>query len=217
MKENQLFKKIEEIESQRLELYDQINEHKSQIEIIKKQIEDLKLELIEQGKPIIRYSTFFNHSIGPALAELITTIDGREFIYSKVRAWEYDSGIEYKNVVVDKTKYQDSYKFDELNELVREGDAICIYETNSILDKEPNFFEKHGCFTYLNVDAIRYEHKKFPYIEDFFETLVQSCYDQDYRYPSESFINNCLKDFLDNYKIEHETKNQTLIKKYKTK
>ena len=214
MEKYQLFGKLQELESQINELHDQIKMHEKQIEIDYKKIKNLETEMIKQGQPIIRHSEFKNFFIGPILAELVTTISEREFIYSNVKVWTgtYPYDLEYKNVIVHKTKYQEFYRINELNKLISEGEAISIYEVEPYTVNTPNFFEMRGCNIYLNVNAISFNQEKFPFVVDFLKMLVENCCKKNDSFPENRIINESMKEFLDNYKINHKTENKALTK-----
>ena len=214
-----LFEEVKKRESQCKELDNRRRE-------IEKTISKLHSEISDYQKIIKEYSIFDKNLIGEALANLITTISGREFIYREIDntfvgeiysifGYYYGQHSKVEWIVVDSSKYKKEYyseKSNEVEKLKDAGDAIWFpwYAQGSLIQF---YTYPHAEF---NEREFKFNAEIFDYIEPFIQALIQYCYERGikYSYEENTFvtkedINECLKEFLENYKIEHTTKNPT--------
>ena len=231
MAKERLFEEMEKLEFKKNDLTNQIASLNRQIDAIAESRKNIESNMVDLGKTIIKYSTFFNSQVGPAIAELITTISGRKYIYKHARGiypgkYGMDSAV-FKDltVVVDKTKYKEYYRLAEINGLINEGYAISIYDGEDIPNPlmPPNFFTLYGACVDTNNGAIDFNRDKFPYVAEFLKLLVQYAYERDSLFVRvcdedvnaclkeilKKYNNACLKEILKKYKEEHTTKNPT--------
>ena len=219
MAKEKLFEEIEKIDSECNSLTNQINSLKNQIDEIRKNIKVLDSKKAALGETIAKYSKFSKYQIGPALAELITTISGRKYVYKHATGLypgKYGMDlpvIEHLNVVVDKTKYKEYYYLAEINGLINEGYAISFYGDDDTPNPliPPSFFETYGYCTQINNDAIDFNWEKFPYVVEFLKLLVKYACKRDCLFVTvtKEDVNACLKEILKKYKEEHTIKNPT--------
>ena len=168
--------------------------------------------------PISDYDTFNVDLIGNALAELITVVSGREFIYRRVInmcSKIYMGQIVY--IVVSREKYKERYysntTTDLVKELVKDGDAISMPVPE---DKEWCETKKVTVFPCPNIhpdlgiiwdDGIIFNVEKFSYVKEFIEELVKYLHLNKIKsyakYRVGKAINTCLTEFLKKYKEEH--------------
>ncbi len=193
---------------------------------IEKAISKLHSETSDYQNIIKEYSVFDKNLIGEALANLITTISGREFIYreigntfvgeiNSILGYYYGQHSKVEWIVVDSSKYKEEYyseKSNEVEELKDAGDAIWFpwYAQGSLIQ----FYTWPRAE--FNEREFKFNAEIFDYIEPFIQALIQYCYERGIKYSYEEKklatkedINACLKEFLENYEKEHTTKNPT--------
>ena len=171
---------------------------------------------------LYKHSTFKIDLIGEALADLITAISGRKFVYDKVqriywykqyREGLYSYGYDYAsirstaNIVVAQEKYKQEYhdvthdaRFkvpNSVEELAKNGDAVRL--------PDPDYSQDFAVYPYDKERHLEFDNKTFDYIEPFMHALIQYCCENHITYATKNDISK----FLENYKKEHTTKNPT--------
>ena len=191
---------------------------------IDKTIENLKLSIVHYKDIIEEHDTYNTEYIGDALAELITEISGREFIYRKVTSKYYvlsnPSGSAFgpsvyrpvadeQCIVVASEKYKPEYHCDKIRELdkvkqlVKDGDAI----------KLPVWSSSDSVTIYpCPTEYFEFDIEKFGYVRDFIKALIGYCCAKEIKNLDEKTINTCLNDFLLKYKEQQKNKSLTLTK-----
>ena len=193
-------------------------------EELRNQLRERETERAHLGVKLGDYDKFRINLIGEALAELITAVSGRKFVYDEVnntyykRYWldesdeDYDANEDceyrcvesYANIVVAHEKYQKEYYSEttrnKVEQLIEEGDAI-------LLKPYLPYVNYVSIYQGYSLDV-----EKFGYVKDFSKALIQYCYERDIKEATKEDINACLTEFLENYKKEHAPKGPTLEK-----
>ena len=186
---------------------------------------DLFEELARIKRTIVEHSKFDIDLLGEALAELVTVMKGKKFVYGEVvcsESYGYcgSSDIhttnEIEHLIIAENDYRDpryySYSPRELMWFPERGLAIRFPEN----EKEVTFFTDDPVLA-INSSEVIMDCIDFDYVDGFMRTLVQYCYANGITETTEKekvaeAINACLKEFLENYKKEHATKGPTLEK-----
>ena len=173
---------------------------------------------------IVEYSKFDIDLLGETLAELVTAIRGKKFVYGEVvnsesygyyGAPEIHTTKEIEHLVIAEGDYRDShydsYSPRELMWFPERGLAIRFPKNK----KEVTFFTGDPVLA-INSSEVMMDCRDFDYVDGFMRTLVQYCYANGITETTEKekvaeAINACLKEFLENYKKEHATKGSTKI------
>ena len=198
-------------------------------EELRNQIKERDKKLLRIGDKIRKHSTFDINLIGIALAELITAISGRKFVYDKVQHVYYyknfhdalyTNGYEYyftsstANIVVAQEKYKHEYYdtrckgANSVEKLVETGDAVRLVG--------PDHSQYFTVYPYPE-QCFKFDVATFDYIEPFMQALIEYCCANGITETTEKekvavAINKCLAEFLKEYKKEHAPKGPTLEK-----
>ena len=193
-------------------------------EELRKQINERNKKLLRIGDKIRKSSTFDINLIGNALAELITAISGRKFVYDKVQHayyykvyhdalytndYEFYFTRSTANIVVAQEKYKHEYYdtrckgANSVEKLVETGDAVRLVG--------PDHSQYFTVYPYPE-QCFKFDVATFDYIEPFMQALIEYCCAKKIENPDEKTINKCLTEFLKEYKKEHAPNGPTLEK-----
>ena len=197
---------------------------KAQSNVLKEQ-EEIKKHIDKMAKArcirdhyndlIVANSQFYESLIGKAITELITTIEGREFIYKDAILFYMEpiKNGEKGNIIIDRGMYNHFHYSDDVDykpkteTLIQKGFAVYL-NTHFGFRKLPVFYVSEDQIKFNDTD-IKINLDSFGYVEDFFKALVQYCCEREITDATEKEVNACLTEFLENYKREHAPKNPT--------
>ena len=172
-------------------------------------IKNFQTELNNYAHLITKYSTFDENLIGCAIAKLISIIENKIFIYrdvlnkynkrihGSIDSWDEERQTK-ASIIVDSDKYDNYSEYEsKLNELVLNGKAIILSESNQYAYKNSNitFFTLNKEHIVCNINL-----ENFNYIKDFINQLVQYRFERKLDTFSKNDMIICMQIFLSKYK-----------------
>ena len=200
-------KKIEQ-ETKRI-----MKEYEEKIKLNKTQNSVTKKQLKEFEKDISNYSSFNLETLGKCLEKLISVFEGDKFIYEEAIHEEntrihgtmdsWDETVENKvKMIVREPKYKSNYfskscSNNVINNLVNNGDAIILTETNN----HSRFSTKICIYALIDnqlVSSVNFD--KFDYIKEFIDNIIQFRFENKKKDFNEEDMQEQMKKFLLDYK-----------------
>ena len=196
-KESKIKEAIEKIAAQ----------YKEEIDNRNLEVKDTKTKLEEYDSLIIKYSTFDIDLIGKAIAQIISSLSDKKYVYDLVEN-VYEEFIpdimgdriqstkrERVYIIVESSKYEKHYRRYELcenaiNELVKSKDAILLSKHNN--DDDITLLTSKNSEISFNINFDDYE-----YIKDFIMELVQYRFQRKIDKFTKDDMNLCVERFIE--------------------